>query len=296
MESAVRAAIIGLALVLLAGCSALRLGYNNGAQLAWWWVDGYFDFTREQGVQVRSALDEWFEWHRGTQLAGYAAFLATLQQQATEPLTAERACALNDQLVARLAPAFDRALSQAAELLPHLTEAQVRHYEQHAAKAIDEMREEYLQADAAERRRESVKRAIERTEQVYGRLGEAQRKVIADGVAASPFDPQAWLEERQRRQRDMAATLRRLLATRADRDTRLGALRALAQRSGASPEPAYRDYQRRLVAYNCAFAAQIHNATTPAQRQAARTRLKGWEEDLRALVAQPPPAAPVLPQ
>ena len=277
-----------LALSLLLGaCSAVRLAYNNGPQLAWWWIDGYFDFNRDQAALVKPAIDQWFDWHRGTQLANYATLLAALQAQAVEPLTADKACAINDQLRERIEPAIDRALVLAAELLPQLTEAQIRHYDKRAAKAIDEMRDEYLQADAAERGRESVKRAIERSEQIYGRLGEAQRKVIAEGVAASPFDAQAWLEERERRQRDTATALRRLLASKADRDARLAALRALVQRSAVSPNAAYRDYQRRLIAYNCAFAAQIHNATTPAQRQEARARLKGWEEDLRALVAQP---------
>jgi hypothetical protein len=281
-------AALALALALgLAGCSALRLAYNNGPQLAWWWVDGYFDFTREQAALVKPAIDQWFEWHRGTQLAGTAALLAGLQAEAGEALTAERACAINDRIRERLEPAIDRALVLSAELLPQLGEAQIRHYERRAAKAIDEMRDEYLQADAAERGRESVKRAIERSEQVYGRLGEAQRKVIADGVEASPFDAEAWLRERERRQRDTAATLRRLIASKADRDTRLAALRALVERSAVSPNTTYREYQRRLVAYNCAFAARIHNATTPAQRAEARARLKGWEDDLRALVAQP---------
>jgi hypothetical protein len=41
----------------------------------------------------------------------------------------------------------------------------------------------------------------------------------------------------------------------------------------------------KLTQYNCGFAAQIHNATTVDQRQKARERLKGWEEDLRALAA-----------
>ena len=50
------------------------------------------------------------------------------------------------------------------------------------------------------------------------------------------------------------------------------------------------DYQRRLTDYNCAFVAQLHNSTTPAQRQAARDKLKDWEEDLRALAVQKPPA------
>ena len=80
-------------------------------------------------------------------------------------------------------------------------------------------------------------------------------------------------------------TLRRLVAERADRDTRHAALRALLARTERSPDPDYRAYQIRLTQYNCGLAAQIHNATTAAQRQKARERLKGWEEDLRALAA-----------
>jgi hypothetical protein len=33
----------------------------------------------------------------------------------------------------------------------------------------------------------------------------------------------------------------------------------------------------------------LHNSTTPAQRQAARNKLRGWEEDLRALATQKAP-------
>jgi len=53
----------------------------------------------------------------------------------------------------------------------------------------------------------------------------------------------------------------------------------------ATPGP-YRSYQQRLTDYNCSFIAQLHNSTTPAQRQVARNKLKGWEEDLRTLAAQ----------
>lgn len=284
-----RAAIIGslvlLLSVLLGGCSALRVAYNTGPQLAWWWLDGYLDFSREQAPQVRASIDTWFLWHRQTQLPAYAALLASAQAQVAEPLTPAAACDWNVRLVEALAPAVTRGLEQAADLVPGLGEAQLRHLEQRYQKNLDEMREEYLQADPAERLAASVKRAVTRAEQLYGRLDEPQRKVIAEGVAASPFDPQAWMRERQRRQRDTLTTLRRLLAERADRDQRLAALRALTERSQRSPEPAYRAYQQRLTDYNCAFAARIHNATTPEQRLRARATLKEWEDDLRAIIA-----------
>ena len=45
------AAIIGTACVLmsalLGGCNALRVAYNTGPQLTWWWLDGYVDFAGE---------------------------------------------------------------------------------------------------------------------------------------------------------------------------------------------------------------------------------------------------------
>jgi DNA-binding transcriptional regulator YhcF (GntR family) len=81
------------------------------------------------------------------------------------------------------------------------------------------------------------------------------------------------------------ATLRRLVAERADAGQRLAAMRALATHTERSPDPVYRAYQLKLGEYNCDFAARIHNATTPAQRLKARETLKGWEDDVRALIA-----------
>ena len=184
----------------------------------------------------------------------------------------------------KLDPTLERALGQAADILPSLGEAQFKHLEGRYAKGLAEMRDDYLQPDPADRRAESVKRALERAERLYGRLGDAQKRVLAEGVDASPFNPELWLAERRRRQRDTLQTLRRLVADKADRDQRLAALRTLAARMERSPHAEYRAYQIKLGDYNCAIAAQLHNATTPAQRRAARETLKGWEDDLRSLL------------
>jgi len=288
--SLIKTFIIGVLAVLLVGCSSLRLGYNNGPQLAWWWLDGYVDFSREQAPQVKQGIDRWFEWHRATQLGDYAALLAGARDEVLVDTTAARACRWQAQLRDAIDPALERALELAADLLPGLGEAQLRHLEQRYAKGNDEMRDDFLQADLALRARESVKRTVERAERLYGSLAEAQKLVIAEGVAASPFDPELWLADRERRQRDTLQVLRRLLADRADRadrDQRLAALRTLVARAEMSPDREYRAYQQRLAEYNCAFAARIHNATTPAQRRQAQRTLQGWEQDLRALMAPP---------
>lgn len=280
--------IIGVSVLALAGCSAVRLGYNNGSQLAWWTLDGYVDFSRDQSPAVKQALDRLFEWHRATQLPDYVAFLVSLQGVVTEPTTPVATCRWFTRTRDLVDPTLDRALVQAADLLPGLGEAQFKHLAGRHAKGLDEMRSKYLQSDSGARLAASIERTQERAEQLYGPLDEAQRRVIAAGVATSPFDPQLWMAERQRRQRDVLQTLRRLASERAAVDQRLAALRTLYERTERSTDPVYRAYQQKLTDYNCALAAQLHNATTPAQRLKARQRLKGWEEDLRSLVANTP--------
>jgi hypothetical protein len=277
---------VALSVAWMAGCSSVPLAYNNGPQLAWWWVDGYFDFSREQTPAVKQGLDKLFDWHRSTQIAIYLPLLGAAQAQITEATTAAQACRWQDQVRDLLEPTLDRALNGAADVLPSLGEAQFKHLEQRYVKVLAEMRDDYLQPDPAERNQQSVKRALERAERLYGRLDEAQRRVVKAGVVASPFNPDLWWQERQRRQRDTLQTLRRLAADKADRDQRLAALRTLVARVERSPDATYRAYQVKLADYNCGLAAQIHNATTPAQRKQARENLKEWETDLRQLMAR----------
>lgn len=289
--SKVKTAIIGLLILLagpfLTGCSALRLGYANGSTVAWFWIDGYFDFSRSQAPEVQRKLDAWFVWHRSSQLPDYAALLAAAQSEVAEPTTPAAACRWAERARELVEPALQRAVTDFADLVPGLGEAQWRHLERRYAKMLDEMRNDYLQPDAEVRLRESVKRAVDRAEQLYGPLDEPQVRIIRAGVAASPFNAELWLVDRQRRQRDVLQTLRKLQAERADAVQRVAALKGLMARSEKSPNPEYRAYQIKLTDYNCGFAAQIHNATSAAQRQKARDKLKGWEADVRSLV---PPA------
>jgi hypothetical protein len=276
--------IIGLAPALLTGCNALRLGYNNGPQLAWWWIDGYFDFNREQAPKVKRAIEQWFEWHRSTQLADYAALLEMAAVQAAEPTTAAAVCQWQTLVSERLAPAADKAVVLAADLLPALTETQVKYLEERYAKIRAERREEFLQPVPADRLDASMERTLKRIEMVYGRLDDPQRKVINAGLRVSPFDAEAWLADNERRQRDVVATLRKMVAERPDADARLAALRALVDRLDDPPNEAARQRQARLRDFNCSFAAQIHNSTTPAQRLTARDNIRGWEADVRSLL------------
>lgn len=286
--SRLRCWIIGASLLLLAGCSAVRLAYNQAPHLVYWWFDGYVDFDAEQGERARDALADWFAWHRATQLSDYAGLLATAQQQILHDVTPGQVCQWADELRKRIEVGYEQGVPALAEIVRTLKPRQVQHVEQRYRKADEEFRDEYMQATRAEQLGESNKRAVSRAEMIYGDLNDAQRALLSKGIADSPFDPERWLIERQLRQREIVDTLRALQSESADVARTEAALRVFAAHAARSPRAAYREYQKRLFDYNCRLIARLHNGTTPEQRRRGADRLKGWEEDLRALAGNGP--------
>lgn len=283
MRRGIIAALFG-ALALLAGCSTLRLVYNQAPELAYWWLDRYFDFNEGQTPKVRAALADALRWHRSNQLAADAAFLQRARAEVLAPVTAPQVCHWFDDTVVRVETAFEHVLPAVAELVPTLTAAQLVHLERKYDKNNEKFADDFLQREPAKRLKAAVKRSIDNAETLYGSLDRTQLERISAAVAQSPFDPQVSADERKRLHRDVLDTLRRLKADGAASAQIQAALRALVQRARASPNEEHRAYQQRLVQYNCAFAAQVHNSTTPEQRQRAAKKLKGWEDDLRSLL------------
>ncbi|MBI5259629.1 MAG: hypothetical protein HY855_24210 [Burkholderiales bacterium] len=273
--------------LLLSGCSAVRLSYGQGPLLAYWWLDGYMDFTSEQSPRVKAALEDYFAWHRSTQLPDYLLLLERMQQMAQEKVTPAQACRLVDEVQRRLETAYERAVPQMAELVRGLSPAQIDHLEKRYERNLQEAARDYLQPVAAERQQAALKRTLAQAEMIYGSLDDAQRALLAAGLAASPFDPQRWLAERRARHQDILRSLRQLVADQADAPTVQAALRAFAAQSVQSPRADYRAYRQRLIEANCALGAQLHNTLRPAQREHAVQKLQGWADDARALMRQP---------
>ncbi len=284
--------IIGatLAALMLAGCSMVRLGYSQAPSLAYWWIDGYADLSGEQTPRMRDALDQWFDWHRRTQLPDYAALLQRAQAEVLQPTTPQAMCGWRDAVQKRLDVALEQATPALAALMVTLSPEQLRHIERKQAKEGAELRADFTQGDRAERAKASFKRTLERFEMLYGALDEPQRGRLTQLLAQSSFDADRWLAERERRNRDMLQTLTqvstaaRTIDRTAAQTQAEAAVRMLAERMQRSSRPDYRTYQERLTLENCELVATMHNQTTPVQRQHARRKLRSWEEDLRLLV------------
>jgi len=275
--------------VLLSGCGlALRIGYNQGASLAFRWLDSYAEFDDAQTLRIRAALDEWFVWHRRTQLPDYADLLARAQAELQGTATAERMCAWSNDLRARFDAAIEHAVPAMAEIMPTLSAQQIASIEKRYAARNDEYRDDFLHRDPAKRKKAATQREIERAEELYGRLDDAQRAFVVRAVAESPWDGDMAYAERLRRQQDMLAIVRRLAANRASPAEAEVEIRGYLKRIERSPHEPYRRYLARLVDYNCVYAAGLHNLTTAEQRHKAAKKLQGYEEELRALAGESP--------
>jgi hypothetical protein len=284
---------LGAALTFAAGCSALRIGYASAPDLVYWWVDRYIDFNGDQTTRARAAIAQWFSWNRKTQLPDYAALLAKAQTEVMSDTTPARVCEWQADLTKRAHIAFDRIAPSAADLMLMVTPDQIVHLERHYEKVNSDFRDDYLQPDPKKRAKEALNRTVDRAETLYGRLDESQRNRIADTLTRSPFDADLWLAERTLRQQDALQVLRKIGAgSITTREQSLSALNGVVDRVEHSPREVYRRYSDKLMQFNCAFAASIHNATTPDQRRTAAKRLAGWEDDLRHIAAEKDPSPP----
>ncbi len=286
-----KALIIGVAALALAGCSAVRLGYDNGPWLARWWIDDWLDLRSEQVQPLDDALQAWFAWHRRSELPGYADALAALARRAGGELSAADMCRINDEWRARIDRAVEQALPATARLLPSIRPEQWAQFARHEAERRAELRETFGVDGGPERvTQRQLERGIERGEMLYGKLAPAQRELLKTVFAEGPFDPARWLAERAQRQDELLRGLKALQAPGLSPAQRTDGLRALYRRTQTPADPAEQARQQRRIEYGCQASARLHNSTDARQREHLRQFLLTWEADFRALAARAQPA------
>ncbi|MFM7332037.1 MAG: DUF6279 family lipoprotein [Brachymonas sp.] len=283
-----RLAALIIAASLLTGCSAIKLAYNQAPDLTYWWLDGYFDFNEQQTPKVRDELTKLFAWHRTQELPKTAAFLSDAARLMPGDISAAQVCLLYAQARGLLDNVSEQAMPALAELAPTITPEQINHLNRKFAKVNEEFARDYIRGSNKERIEKSIKRSIDRSESLYGKLGEAQITVIQRLVNETIFDAAFSLKERQRRQQDLIERLNTLANSKASAATAQQSVRDYFTRVWTSPDTAYRAYAEKLTQQNCQSFASVHNSTTAAQRAKAVQVLKGYEQDLRSLTAAKP--------
>lgn len=281
-----------LLVALLAGCSAVRLGYNNAPSLAYWWLDSYFDFDGEQSLRVRADLQAVQDWHRKEELPLLIQTLKELQGMAPKSITPAQVCSTVTALQARVQGTLERVVPTIAAIAPGLQATQVEQVAREFDKRNKKWREEWLEGTLAERAERRVKQIVDRAESLYGTLEPAQMAVIKAHIQSSSFDGPRNHREMLRRHEDALQVLNTLRTSRPSAVQANTAVRGLLERTLKAPDPAYRQYIDRLTLESCTATAAVHNSSTSGQRAHLLQALQDYEADARALAGQTPQTTP----
>lgn len=284
-----RATLALSAVLLVAACSSLRLGYNNADTLALYSLDSYFDLDEVQQRLAKERVRALIAWHRGTQLADYVNLLDNARDQLDAQLSADDVLTLQQQINQRMMVVARQAAPELAQLARTLTPEQLDHFGAKLARDNAKLRRETTRASGTteERMREErIKRSISRAETWLGRLTADQEQLLRDAASQRPAGPQQWLDERERRQRELLAVLERIRVEQMEVAAGAALLERYFAELSLPSEGARRAGVEALRRANAELIAQLLNRATPAQKERLLRRLRGYATDLTVLASE----------
>lgn len=275
-------------LALLGACSSLKLAYNNGDTLLFWWLDAYVDLTSDQKPEVKSDIGDLFRWHRKTQLQDYVQILRTGQRQLQGSPTVADLQADYREVRSRAETVLMKAVPDIAELALKLTPEQIDAMEKKFDKNNRDFRKKNMKGDRIEQMKFRYKKSMEQFELWFGDFSREQEAIIRKASDARPLDNELWLDERMRRQQGILNLARKIRQERPTQAVAEGWIRDLMKelfdrQEKASDRKAFFDAH---LASNLELVHTVIRIATPAQKDHANKRIGGWIEDLNALAAK----------
>lgn len=258
--------LVYLALAFLQGCSVTRLAYNNADVYLRWQANHYFDLQGEQSEEFDRNLAAFLAWHRATALPQYARLAEEAAARVLRGIKREDLEWSYDAVRARIREALGAAAGEAAGLLDRLGPEQIDHFEQRLAEENRKFAKEQVQGTVEERHNRRVKRNLERLEEWFGPLSEAQAGRVRRYSARAPWSGEMRERDRKRRQAEFVAMLRAREATRR--------LARWAQDWEAGREPAYAEASRATHAEYIDLLLDLDRTLAAEQREHAVRRLK----------------------
>ncbi|MGV0962093.1 MAG: DUF6279 family lipoprotein [Limnohabitans sp.] len=277
--------ILLIAVLWLQGCSAIKLGYQQLPSLSYWWLDSAVSFSDPQAALAKDALAQLHRWHRTEELPAYADLLKRLAAQTAEPLQAQQVCRAWDEIDQAMDRTLRKAVSLAAPVAMALGPEQLNHLSQYWTSKNQEWDKEWAQGSASERLERRQNKAVERYSDFYGPLSPAQTAMVKAQLLQSAWTPEWGQRDRLRRHQDLLSALQKASQSSASALPKVEAdLWDVWQRWLSPPDATGRAVVQKMVQQGCDNLAQLHNSTSPEQRQRAARRLRAYEQDLRDLI------------
>ena len=268
--------------IVVTGCSATRLMYN---QLDWvivWYLNGFFSLNEEQEEQLRESVIRNLEWHRSTQLPKYAAFCRELDQEMGGTLTPEILERRYEKMIVLWDEFILQALPDFSAFFLSLDQAQIEEFIDNLEENNEELWEEFAGKSAEERIERRQKQAIKGIKRAVGRLNGDQKELIRAYTANMHDNSVEWMEGRQAWQADF----RSLILNRPPEPAFSEGMKKLMLDPNRKDDSDYRrkvDENRQTV---FAMFTALSEQFTDKQRNRLSARLNNYAEDFEILALQ----------
>lgn len=274
--------IIAVFLILvLAGCSSLRLAYFGLDVAARNQVAFYLDLEDEdERLFADAAMDRVLDWHQLEMLPRYAAFL---REQAgvleAGDVSREQVMAAMRQIRALYEETVRGATAEGALVLKRHASEPRRGYLKARFDEKNTEREERLAEPMAERIERRADRQIRNIERFLGELSGGQRDHVRAYASATASGSSVWLSARKSRQKAFLA----YLAT----DPEIDGLKRYLDKILLAPDenmaPGYRQFIAGRTERFGRLMFDIISSLTEDQRETAVNRLRGYADELLAI-------------
>jgi hypothetical protein len=258
--------LVCIVLAVLQGCSVTRLAYDNADVYLRWQANHYFDLQGEQSEEFDRNLAAFLAWHRAKALPQYARLGEEAAARLVRGIKREDLEWGSDAVRLQIREALGAAAGEAAGLLDRISPEQIDHFEQRLVEENRKFAKEQVQGTVEERHKRRVKRNLERLEEWFGPLNEAQAGRVQRYSARAPLSAALRERDRKRRQAEFVAMLRAREAKRR--------LAQWAQDWEAGREPAYAEASRATRAEYFDLLLDLDRTLDAGQREHAVRRLK----------------------
>jgi uncharacterized protein DUF6279 len=266
---------LALAAALLAGCTALRLAYDNADTYLLFRAKSYLDLDAKSSDELDERIDEFFAWHRRTALPQYARLSEEAAKRVTRGLSREDLVWGYDSLVAHARQSLRFAAERVAPLLDRLTPQQVAHMERRFAEDNRKFAREYLRGSEAERRKRRARRLEERLEDWVGNLSHVQAEKVRQFSERTPLYDELRAKDRQRMQAEFVDMIRKREAQKRLPDW--------IANWDHGRDPAHLAASERFRQEYLALLLEIDKTLAPEQRNRAAANFRRYAEDFRVL-------------
>ena len=284
---AVKKLLIFMIALTLVACGAVRIGFNNGEIVSYWWLNSYVDFEDAQKPWVKSHIEDLFAWHHKTQLRDYVKLVSRIQHRDLATVSKMDLLADYEEGKKHIMQITDRAAPALADFALSLTSEQITNIEEKLAKNNTKFRKEYLSGDKAARQEFRYKKMMKQAEYWFGGFSRAQEQKLRALSDARPLNNELVLADRMRRQSELVALLKRIRNEKPSKEAATAMIKkyiaATMDHYGNKEQQAFFDA---LTDANAGLVAEMMHMATPDQKSHFIRTLQDWISDFNRLSAK----------